>query len=385
MLYGPPGSGKTSIAEAIASETGAHCVRINAVLSNSSELRDLLRIARLQPERKTLLFIDEIHRFNKAQQDLLLPDVEAGNIRLIGATTHNPGFYVNPPLLSRSHLFKLEALSMDALVSLARRALEDSERGLAARNLQVDDAALKRLAAMADGDARRVLNALETLANGLPVGAGLTEDHLANFARERQIRYDKNEDDHYDTASAFIKSMRGGNPDAALYWLVKMLEGGEDPRFIARRMIILASEDIGLADARALPLALACAEACERVGLPEAELTLAHVTVFLACSPKSNATTTAIGKVRKHIREEGLQPVPLHLRDGHTALNKSLSQGKDYRYSHLFPEAISGQDYMENPVSFLELGSAGEELRIRERLQRWQQLRRQLRSTTNPE
>lgn len=378
LFYGPPGCGKTTMAEVIAEETGSKCVRLNAVLSNVAELRDVLRLARYQPEQRTILFIDEIHRFNKAQQDLLLPDVEAGHVRLIGATTHNPGFYVIPPLLSRSHLFRLEPLPEDAVVTVLRRALEDAERGLGKTRCNATDEVLRSLARLCDGDTRRALNALETLVLSRPMGSEVTTEDLAVFARERQIRYDNNEDEHYDTISAYIKSMRGGDPDAALYWLAKMMAGGEDPRFIARRMVILASEDIGLADSRALPLAVSAFQACEYIGLPECELNLAHVTVFLACCPKSNSTTLAIGNAKRAIKQGPLQPVPMWLRDSHTKLNKQLGQGEGYRYSHDYPEAVSGQDYMVEPLPLYEPQGAGAEAAIGERLARWRGLKEQI-------
>ncbi|HEY8996034.1 MAG TPA: AAA family ATPase, partial [Lacunisphaera sp.] len=233
LFYGPPGCGKTSLAEVIARETGSRFVRINAVMSNVAELREILAIARRQPESRTLLFIDELHRFNKSQQDLLLPDVEEGNVRLIGATTHNPGFYVNPPLLSRSHLFRLEPLPTEAVAGVLRTALTDTERGLGERGHTAEDKVLADLAVLCDGDLRRALNAQEVIALSLPEKAPITEKELEVFARERRIRYDADEDEHYDTISAFIKSCRGSDPDAAMYWLAKMLAGGEDPRFIA--------------------------------------------------------------------------------------------------------------------------------------------------------
>lgn len=378
LFYGPPGCGKTSLAEAIASETHSHFVRINAVLSNVAELREILAIARHRPE-PTVLFIDELHRFNKSQQDLLLPDVEAGTVRLIGATTHNPGFYVNPPLLSRSHLFRLDPLPVAAVVGVLRTALEDTERGLGAHRVSSTDAVLHDLARLCDGDLRRALNALEVLVLGLPEGATLDASALEVFARERRIRYDADEDEHYDTISAFIKSVRGGDPDAALYWLAKMLAGGEDPRFIARRLVILASEDIGLADSRALPLAVAAHHACDFVGLPECELNLAHATLFLATAPKSNSATLALGRARDAIARQPVQAVPLHLRDKGGQASKRMGHGKGYLYSHDYPEAISGQDYLETPLRLYIPKNEGAEASIAERLARWQKLKQQLR------
>lgn len=376
IFYGPPGTGKTSMAQAIADETGSRFVQVNAVLSNTAEMRDILRMARYQPESRTILFIDEIHRFNKAQQDLLLPDVEAGHIRLIGATTHNPGFYVNSPLLSRSHLFRLEPVPEEAITDVLVKALADDKRGLGAMKMTASREVLLSLARISDGDLRRALNALETLVLSLSMGQTITEEDIKVFASERQIRYDANEDEHYDTISAYIKSMRGGDPDAALYWLAKMLSGGEDPRFIARRMVIFASEDVGLADPRALPMAVACQQACDFVGLPECQLNLSHVTVFLATCPKSNSTTIAISKAMSSIKNKGMQSVPLWLRDAHTSLNKSLGQGKGYQYSHDYPEAISGQEYMEDPEVFYHPKEAGLEIRIKERLEQWRKLKK---------
>lgn len=378
LFYGPPGSGKTTLAEVIANEVDGRFVRLNAVLSNVAELRDVLRYARQDPALSTILFIDEIHRFNKAQQDLLLPDVESGVIRLIGATTHNPGFYIIPPLLSRSHLFKLEPLDVEVVSTILGEALIDQERGLGAHGVSVESNLLLQLARMADGDLRRALNSLETLVLSLPMGSALTAEDISAFARERQIRYDATEDEHYDTASAFIKSMRGGDPDAALYWLAKMMIGGEDPRFIARRLVIFASEDIGLADPRALPMATATFQACDQVGLPECELNLAHCVAFLASAPKSHATTVAISAAKTEIRQNGLQAVPLWLRDGHTQLNKSLGQGAGYKYSQAYPEGISGQNYMVDPKVFLKLGGAGAEPQIAERLGRWKGLKSEI-------
>ncbi|MGD1032373.1 MAG: replication-associated recombination protein A, partial [Opitutaceae bacterium] len=378
LFYGPPGSGKTSIAEAIARETKSRFVRVNAVMSNVAELREILSAARRRPGEGTILFIDELHRFNKAQQDLLLPDIEEGNVRLIGATTHNPGFYVIPPLLSRSHLFRLEPLEVSAIVGVLKMALADRERGLGSRGCTAEERILGDLARMCEGDLRRALNALEVLALSLPEGAAVTAAELEVFARERRIRYDA-EDEHYDTISAFIKSCRGGDPDAAMYWLAKMLAGGEDPRFIARRLIILASEDVGLADPRALPLAVAAHEACDFVGLPEAELTLAHATLYIATAPKSNSATIALGEARRAISESPVQAVPIHLRDKGGQASKRLGHGKGYAYSHEFPEAISGQDYLERPLKLYTPKEMGAEAAIAERLARWRDLKRKAR------
>lgn len=377
FFYGPPGCGKTTLAEVIAAETGAKCVRLNAVMSNVAELRDVLKLARYEPG-ETILFIDEIHRFNKSQQDLLLPDVEAGNIRLIGATTHNPGFYINHPLLSRSHLFRLEPLSVEDLVRVMHRALDDIDRGLGASGVCAEADALEVLARMADGDMRRALNALETIALALPLKGSIDAAAVETFAQERQIRYDAQEDEHYNTASAFIKSIRGGDPDAALYWLAKMLMGGEDPRFIARRLVIFASEDVGLADSRALGVAVAGMQACEFVGLPECELNLAHVTTFLTLCPKSNSTTCAIGRAKEAIRKGPVQKVPLWLQDAHTQVNKSMGQGAGYLYSHEFPQAISGQEFMLDPLPLYEPKAVGSEAGLAERLERWKALKKQI-------
>ena len=379
LFYGPPGCGKTSIAEAIARETNSRFVRVNAVMSNVAELREILSTARRLPDAATILFIDELHRFNKSQQDLLLPDVEEGTVRLIGATTHNPGFYVNPPLLSRSHLFRLEPLSAAAVAGVLRQALTDVERGLGAREVTAEDKILADLAVLCDGDLRRALNALEVLVLGLPEKAQITATELEVFARERRIRYDADEDEHYDTISAFIKSCRGSDPDAAMYWLAKMLAGGEDPRFIARRLVILASEDVGLADPQALPLTVAAHHACDFVGLPEAELTLAHATLYIATAPKSNSATLALGEAHRVLKEQPVQTIPASLRSKSGLANKRIGQGKGYKYSHDFPENISGDDYLEKPVTLYTPKTAGWEAKIADRLARWQELKASLR------
>jgi putative ATPase len=380
IFYGPPGCGKTSFAEVIANETQSRFVRINAVMSNVAELRDILATARKLPDTPTLLFIDELHRFNKSQQDLLLPDVEEGYVRLIGATTHNPGFYVNPPLLSRSHLFRLQPLPTEAVAGVLARALADAERGLGARRCTAGAKELADLAVLCDGDLRRALNALEVIVLSLPRESVITEKELEVFARERRIRYDADEDEHYDTISAFIKSCRGSDPDAAMYWLAKMLAGGEDPRFIARRLVILASEDVGLADPLALPLAVAAHHACDFIGLPEAELTLAHATLHIACAPKSNSATMALAAAHQALKSAPVQPVPLPLRDKSGAASKQAGHGKGYRYSHDYPENISGQDYLEKPLSLYAPKVSGFEAKTAERLARWRELKARMKT-----
>jgi putative ATPase len=375
LFYGPPGCGKTSIAEAIAHETQSRFVRINAVMSNVAELREILSAARRLPEGGTILFIDELHRFNKSQQDLLLPDVEEGTVRLIGATTHNPGFYVNPPLLSRSHLFRLEPLAAPAITAVLKQALQDEERGLGARRVTAADKILADFAVLCDGDLRRALNALEVVVLGLPEGVEITERELEVFARERRIRYDADEDEHYDTISAFIKSCRGSDPDAAMYWLAKMLAGGEDPRFIARRLVILASEDVGLADPQALPLTVAAHHACDFIGLPEAELTLAHATLYIATAPKSNSATLALAEAHRVLKEQPVQTIPAALRSKTGQANKRIGQGQGYKYAHDYPENISGDDYLEKPLTLYTPRSAGWEAKIAERLARWKGLK----------
>lgn len=378
LFYGPPGCGKTTLANVIALETGARFVKINAVLSNVAQLREELAAARYRKSEHTILFIDEIHRFNKAQQDLLLPDVEDGNVRLIGATTQNPGFYINAPLLSRSHLFRLEPLGTDDIVKVLRRALTDTVRGMGNYGCRAEDEILRSIAAICDGDMRRALNALETMILGAGGNVELSQADVEMFAKERRIRYDADEDEHYNTASAFIKSIRGCDPDAAMYWLAKMLAGGEDPRFIARRLVILASEDVGLADSRGLLIANAAFDACERIGQPECELNLAHAVIFLATAPKSNSATNALFAAKREISKNPVQPVPEYLRDAHTAFNRSCGNGSTYIYNHECEGAISGQEYMPNPKTFYAPSSYGAEKQIAERLKEYKKLKRKI-------
>ena len=381
ILVGPPGSGKTTLASVIAAEGDCKLLRVNAVTSNIAELRDALKMVRYHGPENCLLFVDEIHRFNKAQQDLLLPGVEAGEARLIGATTHNPRYYVIAPLLSRCQLFALEPLPTDEIEKALSQALEDEERGLGTRSCKAGKNVLERIALLAEGDLRRAYNFIETIVEALPEGSKVTEDEVAGFCRERSIRYDRDEDEHYDTASAFIKSMRGNDPDAALYWLAKMLAGGEDPRFIARRLVIFASEDVGLADSRALLMADAAFRACETIGLPECELNLAHVVIFLATCPKSNSATLAIGRAKRALSEKPVQPVPSSIRDRHGRNKKLRSEDEEsYLYSHEFPENVSGQQYLEDPLDLYLPKSAGAESAIGERLTRWKEMRSEISS-----
>ena len=379
ILAGPPGSGKTTLATVIAAESGCKLLKINAVTSNVAELRDALKLARYYGSANCYLFIDEIHRFNKAQQDLLLPDVESGDARLIGATTHNPRYYVIAPLLSRCHLFTLEPLSISVIEDALLVALNDGKRGLGSRSCETAKGILGQIALLADGDLRRGYNFLETIVEALPVGAKLTDKELVVFSRERNIRYDRDEDEHYDTTSALIKSMRGNDPDAALYWLAKMLLGGEDPRFIARRLVIFASEDVGLADSRALLLADATFRACEIIGLPECELNLAHATIFLSTCQKSNSSTLAISKAKRALLEKPVQFIPSSIRDRHGRNKKTRDTNeKSYLYSHDYPENVSGQDYLEQQLELYSPKNSGAEVAIGERLSYWKSMRRDL-------
>ena len=385
IFYGPPGTGKTTLARLLATETKSVFRQLSAVTSGVKDLRELLDEARDRLNAdgvKTLLFIDEIHRFNKLQQDALLPDVEEGVVTLVGATTANPFFAVNSALVSRSRVFEFKPLSIDEIKTLVRRALSDRERGLGDEDVRLHDGALEFLAEVSDGDARRALGALEVGVLSSPERPlEFTRELAAESVQRKTVTYDKLGDAHYDSASALIKSIRGSDPDAALYWLARMLEGGEDVRFLTRRLVILASEDVGNADPYALPLAVATMQACEFVGLPECQLTLAQCVTYLACAPKSNAATVAIGEALADVREGRLLPVPVHLQDKHYLGAKRLGHGKGYEYAHDAPDAIAAQDYLGVEREYYRPVDRGFERDLAERLET---IRQRLRESRTP-
>lgn len=374
IFYGPPGVGKTTLARLLAQETDSRFRQLSAVTSGVKDVREVLEEARDEVAaggRPTLLMIDEIHRFNRAQQDALLPDVEEGIVILVGITTSNPFFAVNDALISRSRVFEFQPLSVNEIKTLVRRALTDQARGLGQYAATIDDDAIAFLAEVSDGDARRALGALEVavLSAPSPKGVQLSAKDIADAVQRKAIRYDPTGDDHYDSASALIKSIRGSDPDAGIYWLARMLEGGEDVRFLTRRLVILASEDIGNADPQALPLAVAAMQACEFVGLPECQLTLAQAVAYLACAPKSNASCIAIGEARHEVREGQLLPVPRHLQDSHYAGAKRLEHGRGYEYAHNAPDAIVAQDYLGVDRTYYRPTDRGFEKELAERLE----------------
>ncbi|MFA5096017.1 MAG: replication-associated recombination protein A [Candidatus Omnitrophota bacterium] len=374
VLYGPPGTGKTSLAWCIANLTQAYYIGLNATTSNVEELRKAIASAKQKEAntgKKTILFIDEIHRFNKAQQDVLLPDVEDGNPVLIGATVHNPFFSIASPLLSRSVVCELQSLKESEVLVILNSALKDKERGLGSLKVVPGKKALEFLAKTSEGDARRALNALEVGVLTTPPSKDGSISFDLEAAQEsiqkKAVVYDQDEDAHYDTASAFIKSMRGSDPDAALYWMAKMLYAGEDPRFIARRVCILAAEDVGNADPLALVLANAALQVSEFVGMPEARIPLAQAVIYVSCAPKSNAAYLAIDKALSDIENNKVQEVPDHLKDT-TADADALGHGKGYKYSHDYPGHYVQQKYTRKKVRYYEPTRIGYEAKIKERL-----------------
>ncbi len=381
IFHGPAGTGKTSLAHVIAQLTRCHFRPLNAVAVGIKEVRELLEQARADLEvtgQRTILFVDELHHFNKAQQDVLLPDVEEGRIILIGATTQNPFFAINSPLLSRSQIFRFEPLTRDHVKTLLRWALADKERGLGQVDVRITEEALDFLAEMSDGDARRALGALEVgvlSAETTPVVFDLAV--AQESIQRKKIDHDGTGDAHYDVTSAFIKSMRGSDPDAALYWLARMLEAGEEPRFLMRRIIICAAEDVGNADPQALILAAAALQAVEFVGLPECQLHLAQAVTYVATAPKSNASTVAIARAREDVRNGRTLAVPAHLRDSHYQGASQMGHGEGYQYSHDCPGGWSPQTYLPEERRYYEPVDRGYEARIKQRLEALRALLRQ--------
>jgi putative ATPase len=381
ILWGPPGTGKTTLASLIATLTRSHFEQVSGVASGVADLR---RIASEARERlgmhgqRTVLFVDEIHRFNKAQQDVILPYVEDGTLVLIGATTENPSFEVVSPLLSRARVFALKPLTDQQVEQIIRAAMTDTERGLGSLEPRLDDEAMNMLVNLANGDARVALNALELAVSAVgPAESGIrhvTPAIIEDAMQRRSLRYDKGGEQHYDTISAFIKSMRSSDPDAAIYYLARMIEAGEDPLFIARRLVILASEDIGMADPHALPIAVAAQQAVHFIGMPEGRIPLAEATVYLATAPKSNASYIALNRAMEDVQKTRNDPVPMHLRNAPTGLMKEMGYGKDYKYAHDYeghfirmqnlPDSLKGRRYYIP-------SDQGYETRVSERLKRW--------------
>ena len=383
ILWGPPGSGKTTLASLMANVTGARFVAFSAVLSGVKEIRAVIAEAETHQRRgmKTVLFVDEIHRFNRAQQDAFLPHVERGTIVLIGATTENPSFEVNAALLSRCRVYVLQGLGEAELTTILRRALGDGERGLGAANVEVDDHGLAAIARIANGDARGALNILEVAVALAPESRGrrhITETTITDAAQRRTLLYDKAGEEHYNLISALHKSLRDSDPDAALYWLTRMLEAGEDRLYIVRRLVRFASEDVGNADPRALTLTLAAKEAYDFLGSPEGELALAQATLFLALAPKSNAVYVAYGEAQKDVQERPAEPVPLHIRNAPTGLMKNLGYGKGYQYAHDAPDARVDQDDLPDALrgrEYYRPTNRGLEAELGRRLAEWRRWR----------
>lgn len=381
IFWGPPGSGKSTLASVIAHGTSAFFENFSAVTSGVPEIRKVIQRAREASKvsgRRTILFVDEIHRFNKAQQDALLPHVEDGTVVLIGATTENPYFEVNSPLISRSRIFRFEPLSDEHIRDLISRALSDKERGLGNERIALDDEALDHIVDVAQGDARNALNALELAVMATPPGPDdgikrVTLQIAEQAVQARVLKYDKDGDNHYDAISAYIKSMRGSDPDAAVYWLARMLAAGEDPKFVARRLVIQAAEDVGNADPMALVVATAAAQAVQFVGMPEAQIPLAEATIYLACAPKSNASYVAINRANKDVAERKAPPVPAHLRDTSYPGAKKLGHGEGYLYPHDFPGHFVEQEYLPRGAAsgpYYEPTEHGHEAKFKQRLDR---------------
>ena len=375
MLFRSPGTGKTTLAHCISRKTNAQVERINAVSANVDDLRRIIAASQNRfaaTGRKTILFIDEIHRFNKAQQDVLMPDLEQGQLILIGATVFNPFFALTGPLLSRSMVFELNPLPPAGIIRILNRAIEDKERGLGHLRVSADPDALAFLAQASDGDARRALNALEigcrTTAPDTDGAIQFTLEIAQESIQKKQVVYDRDGDAHYDTASAFIKSMRGSDPDAVLYWMAKMIYAGEDPRFIARRICICAAEDVGNADPQALVIASAALQISEFIGLPEARIPLAQAAVYVACAPKSNAVYLGIEKALGDVKSKKTQEVPVHLKDASYRGAKRLDHGKDYKYAHDFKDHYVDQEYMPLNARYYEPTDMGQEKDIKQRL-----------------
>ena len=380
IFFGPPGTGKTSLAQIIANQTRSRFERLSGVESNVADMRRVLATAASRLANSgatTLLFIDEIHRFNKSQQDTLLPDVENGTVRLIGATTHNPFFFVNSPLVSRSQIFELQPISLAETAQLIQRALDDGERGLGHLNCEAAPEVVEHLARVSDGDARKALNSLEIAALTTPPDddgtVRITLQIAEDCIQKKAVVYDGDEDAHYDTISAFIKSMRGSDVDATLYWLAKMIHAGEDPRFIARRIVIHAAEDVGLADPMALVVANAAFQAAEFIGWPEARIPIAEAAIYIAGANKSNSVIKAIDAALADVRSGKTIPVPPHLKDSHYAGAAQLGHGEGYRNSHDFPGHFIAQDYLGAARRFYEPTEQGVEKKIKARVDYWRE------------